>query len=191
MAVTKRVRFEVLKRDNFTCRYCHKNTNELEVDHVVPVALGGEDIPENLVAACKDCNRGKSSINPDEALVKDVSEKALSFGKALQEALRKQMVDIEWESNYVEDLRETWEAETEAEEGYYLPLPDSWRSTARYWASLRIPYSIFEYAFSVAKDRVDLKKIPARVAFRYAVGIVNNKLEDASYSAREEMEDGA
>jgi 5-methylcytosine-specific restriction endonuclease McrA len=43
MAVTPKVRFEVFKRDNFTCRYCGRKTPEvvLEVDHVVPVAEDG------------------------------------------------------------------------------------------------------------------------------------------------------
>ena len=40
MAVSKRTRFEVLRRDNFTCRYCRSTDNELTVDHVTPVALG-------------------------------------------------------------------------------------------------------------------------------------------------------
>ena len=56
MAVSKRTRFEVLKRDNYTCRYCRSEENPLTVDHVVPTALGGSDAPDNLVAACKDCH---------------------------------------------------------------------------------------------------------------------------------------
>lgn len=42
MAVTKRTRFEVLRRDNYTCRYCHATDNPLTVDHVVPRALREE-----------------------------------------------------------------------------------------------------------------------------------------------------
>ena len=56
MAVSKRTRFEVLRRDNHTCRYCGQSAPDvkLTVDHVLPVALGGHDDPTNLVAACKD-----------------------------------------------------------------------------------------------------------------------------------------
>ena len=39
MAVTKRTRYEVMRRDNFTCRYCRSTEGELTVDHVTPVAL--------------------------------------------------------------------------------------------------------------------------------------------------------
>lgn len=30
------------------------------IDHIVPVAAGGQTVPENLVAACIPCNAGKS-----------------------------------------------------------------------------------------------------------------------------------
>lgn len=56
-----KLRFEVLKRDRFTCRYCGRRAPDvtLEVDHVTPRAAHGSDELENLVAACFDCNRGK------------------------------------------------------------------------------------------------------------------------------------
>ena len=58
MAITKRTRYEVLKRDNHACRYCGAVAPDvkLQVDHVIPVALGGTDNPDNLVAACVACN---------------------------------------------------------------------------------------------------------------------------------------
>ncbi len=64
MAIGKRLRFEILKRDGFRCRYCGKEASEstkLEVDHVVPRSKGGSDDPTNLGAACYDCNRGKTN----------------------------------------------------------------------------------------------------------------------------------
>lgn len=84
MAVTKRIRFEVLRRDEFTCRYCRSRDNALTVDHVVPVALGGSDDPSNLVAACKDCNAGKASASPDEAMVAQVEADALRWASAME-----------------------------------------------------------------------------------------------------------
>lgn len=54
-------RFNILKRDNFTCRYCGKRASqtELHVDHIRPRTQGGTDHPSNLVTACADCNSGK------------------------------------------------------------------------------------------------------------------------------------
>src|SRR5690242_10107126 len=71
MAVSKRTRYEVLTRDNHTCRYCGGVAPDvvLTVDHVVPTALGGSDKPDNLVAACKDCNAGKASTSPSASTV--------------------------------------------------------------------------------------------------------------------------
>lgn len=55
-----RVRLEVLQRDGFKCRYCNKvDRDRMEVDHVIPRASGGSSLPENLVAACRSCNRKK------------------------------------------------------------------------------------------------------------------------------------
>lgn len=64
MAVGKRKRFEVFKRDGFACQYCGRTppTVVLEADHIIPVADGGPDDMGNLVTACFDCNRGKSDV---------------------------------------------------------------------------------------------------------------------------------
>lgn len=88
MAVSKRLRFEVLRRDNHTCRYCGGTPPDviLTVDHVIPVALGGSDDPDNLVAACKDCNAGKTSSNPDAPLVDGVADDALRWAAAMKQA---------------------------------------------------------------------------------------------------------
>ena len=95
MAVTKRTRYEVLKRDNHTCRYCGATAPDvkLHVDHVIPVALGGTDKPDNLVAACKDCNSGKTSTTPNDALVAEVNDKALAWTAALKRAMDEMAVE--------------------------------------------------------------------------------------------------
>lgn len=60
--VSKSIRFEVFKRDSFTCQYCGQKSPDvvLEVDHITPVAEGGDNDILNLVTACKACNAGKS-----------------------------------------------------------------------------------------------------------------------------------
>lgn len=59
--LSKKIRFEVFKRDSFTCQYCGRMAPDviLEVDHINPVANGGENDMMNLVTSCRDCNRGK------------------------------------------------------------------------------------------------------------------------------------
>lgn len=62
MALSKKLRFDVFKRDGFTCQYCGRTppTVILECDHINPRANGGSDAIDNLATACFDCNRGKS-----------------------------------------------------------------------------------------------------------------------------------
>jgi len=50
-AISKKMRFEILKRDSFTCQYCGKTPPEaiLEIDHIDPVAEGGSNEILNLV----------------------------------------------------------------------------------------------------------------------------------------------
>lgn len=59
----KRLRFEVFKRDHFTCQYCGAQPPEIVLvpDHIVPVDAGGETTIENLITACEPCNQGKSN----------------------------------------------------------------------------------------------------------------------------------
>jgi HNH endonuclease len=63
-------RYRVMKRDGFVCAACNRNPSEhgvvLEVDHVLPVALGGKTTDENLQTLCRDCNRSKAAQHPDE-----------------------------------------------------------------------------------------------------------------------------
>ena len=61
IVVSKKLRFEVFKRDSFTCQYCGRKAPDvvLEVDHIKPVAEGGKNTLLNLITSCQECNRGK------------------------------------------------------------------------------------------------------------------------------------
>jgi hypothetical protein len=63
-SISKRMRFEVFKRDSFTCQYCGAKPPEvpLEIDHIIPVSKDGKNTKNNLITACFDCNRGKSNV---------------------------------------------------------------------------------------------------------------------------------
>ncbi|XP_075519066.1 uncharacterized protein LOC142552992 [Primulina tabacum] len=62
-------RKNILCRDYFTCQYCDSAEN-LTIDHVLPIARGGEWTWENLVTACVKCNSKKGQKTLEEANMK-------------------------------------------------------------------------------------------------------------------------
>lgn len=62
-SIGKKLRFEVFKRDAFTCQYCGKKAPDviLHVDHISPVSKGGDNDILNLITSCSDCNLGKGA----------------------------------------------------------------------------------------------------------------------------------
>jgi HNH endonuclease len=54
-------RIKVYERDAYKCRYCDKQLTRFTatLDHVTPVAEGGDNGVENLVTACLGCNSRK------------------------------------------------------------------------------------------------------------------------------------
>lgn len=62
--MTEAMRLSIIKRDNYTCAICgnsiYKEPNLLmEVDHIIPISLGGKTEPNNLQTLCWRCNRTK------------------------------------------------------------------------------------------------------------------------------------
>jgi len=53
-------------RDNYTCGYCGKKSENMTVDHVIPKTKGGQNTFENTVTACKECNSKKGDKLPQE-----------------------------------------------------------------------------------------------------------------------------
>jgi hypothetical protein len=74
--LSKKIRFEVLKKFKFTCVYCGGSAPDvlIEVDHIVPVAEGGTNDLMNLTAACKKCNIGKGKNRLDDKTLIDKSK---------------------------------------------------------------------------------------------------------------------
>lgn len=76
--ISKKLRFEVFKRDKFTCQYCGSAAPNvvLNVDHILPVAKGGQNHLLNLVTSCFDCNSGKKDrlLSDDAAITKQKAQ---------------------------------------------------------------------------------------------------------------------
>lgn len=105
-SISNKVRFEVFKRDKFTCQYCGKSAPDvvLNVDHIKPVAEGGTNDIMNLVTACFECNNGKSDRElSDDAVIK----KQMNQLELLQERREQIEMIYRWqESLYRLDMQE-------------------------------------------------------------------------------------
>ena len=81
MSIKPKTRFDIFKRDNFTCRYCGRKTPAvvLELDHVIPQSKGGDSDPSNLVTSCYECNRGKRAdlLEEHPTIEVDLHEKSV------------------------------------------------------------------------------------------------------------------
>ena len=163
MAVSKRTRFEVLKRDDYTCRYCRSKENPLVVDHVTPVALGGSDQPSNLVAACKDCNSGKSSTSPDAALIEEVSDQQIKLAKNIEQAYEIVANEIVDREDYLEEFRRKC----------VIDLEPDWEPTLRHWHSLGVPREIPIDASRIAAAKGLYR---SQQSYSYMCGIVWNQI---------------
>ena len=111
--LSKKIRFEVFKRDHCTCQYCGRMAPDviLEVDHLHPVADGGEDDILNLVTSCRDCNRGKGKtlLSQNDTLKKSQKQMLDLADKTEQAQMmiewKKEMLAIhEKEADAINDL---------------------------------------------------------------------------------------
>lgn len=102
--LSKKTRFEVLKRDSFKCQYCGASAPDvlLQVDHIKPVAGEGTDDFWNLVTSCTSCNSGKSDRPLSDSSVLAKSKRQLD---ELQERREQIEMLLEWR-NGLQNLAE-------------------------------------------------------------------------------------
>lgn len=99
--ISKKTRFEVFKRDSFTCQYCGRKAPDvlLVIDHIEPVSKGGTNDILNLITSCQDCNAGKSDRRLSDNTVLDKQRHQL---EQLQE--RKEQIEMmfQWQKGLLE-----------------------------------------------------------------------------------------
>ena len=61
--VNKKIRFDILVRDNFTCNYCWRSAPDviLHIDHMLPFSKWWKTTTDNLITSCSDCNLWKKN----------------------------------------------------------------------------------------------------------------------------------
>lgn len=169
MAVSKRLRYEILRRDNHTCRYCGRTAPDvpLRVDHVVPVALGGTDDPTNLVTACEPCNSGKTSTVPDSPLVAEVREDAMRWQKAWAVAVAEAETEGRQRAKDIAKVKKNYVAAYKGRHGQAPTLPEGWEASVGRWLDLGLPLTLIDKAIASAIGRT---YVPAKDRFAYFAG---------------------
>lgn len=177
MALSKRLRYEVLRRDNYACRYCGRSAPgvELAVDHVTPVSLGGTDDPGNLVTACTECNSGKSSSSPDQPLVEDVSADALRWGRAIQAAAEVLLADHDARAERHSQFLASWNDWTygSPDSRQRFPLPGGWEQSVDAIDAAGLPAEILSECVDIA---MRASHVEVDQTFRYMCGVAWNKV---------------
>lgn len=181
--LSRKLRFEIFKRDGFTCRYCGSKPPEviLEVDHAQPVAAGGEDDELNLVTSCFTCNRGKGA-RPlgDVRPMPDAEEMYLETQQQVAEAqryLQSKAARDQAMHALLNELQEVWHEHV----GGWSYLDDV---LLRQWLT-RYPVEDVEDAITIAGRKRHYGQLANTTAVkRYVWGILRKKQRD-----REEAED--
>jgi hypothetical protein len=186
MAVSKRLRYEILRRDGHACRYCGATAPDatLTVDHVTPTALGGGDEPENLVTACADCNSGKAASNPDAPIVAGVTDDAIRWSAAMRRAAELQgaardaagayaaLFLTEWRAHYVEECREDEAA---------MDLPADWRDSLQRFHQAQLEGDVISRAITTTMAH---ETLPNSKLFRYFCGVCWRVIDERIEIAR-------
>jgi hypothetical protein len=122
--LSKKLRFEVFKRDSFTCQYCGRKSPDviLQVDHIEPVSRGGDSSIINLITSCFDCNSGKSDrplssndlLDKQRAQLEQLNERREQLEMMLEWAQSLRQFDL----SMAEKLGEYWSGLTDDQ--FYL-----------------------------------------------------------------------
>lgn len=181
--LSKARRFEIFKRDRFTCQYCGRKPPEvvLHVDHVVAESVGGSSEDENLVTSCQDCNLGKSD-RPLGLLRVSVGMSAEDRAERLEQMVERQKVlaqEREVVDEWVEGVVRFWaKLDGQDVEAEVWNVPHGLEaSTRRFLKKL-----IFEEVLEAVQISFD--KFPAGIGnwfqrFKYFCGVCWKKIKES------------
>jgi len=192
MAVSKRLRYEILRRDSHTCRYCGASAPDvpLRVDHVTPVALGGTDEPSNLVTSCEPCNSGKSSSTVDAAVVANVANDALRWAAAMQQAADNLLEQEKPKASYRSAFLTEWQrwGVGKGEARKTVDLPADWKASIERFRVAGLPVQVWG---DIVDTSMGNEKVLEANKFKYCCGIDWNKVTAMQEDARRILTDEA
>lgn len=159
-ALSQKTRFEVFKRDSFTCQYCGATapTIALQVDHIEPVAKGGSNEIINLITSCFSCNSGKG----DRALSDEsVAKKQIQQLKELNERKEQLEMMAKWRNEMASLDEQKVIAIADAIDKEMAPanrvITDTYRKEIKAWLK---KYTLQEIWEAIEKSSVQYLKDP-------------------------------
>jgi hypothetical protein len=181
-AISKRLRYEVMRRDGHACYYCGAKPPEVKlvVDAVVPEALGGSHKdPANLVTACDPCNSGKSSASPDAPLVAAVADDAAKWAEAKAAAAGMQQEDVARREAAYAEFDSAWDSWAYGSQKTPVPRPDNWRNSVDAFLDAGLPFEVLLWCINRAMG----SRAKADGAFRYMCGIAWRRIAELREAA--------
>lgn len=156
--ISKKVRFEVFKRDSFTCQYCGKKAPDviLNADHIDPVSKGGKNDLMNLITSCFDCNSGKKAV-----LLSD--DTVIKKQQGQLEELQERREQLEMLMKWREGLMDLVEMQINKYVTYiqnYMPgyaIKDHFKLEIKKWVKKYDPDTIFEAIDDAAEKYIQYK----------------------------------
>ena len=77
-AIPAKVREKLIEANAGICPVCGGESEKWEIDHIIPLALGGKDDESNMQAKCPSCHKGKTRDDVKQiAKVRRLEEKRL------------------------------------------------------------------------------------------------------------------
>lgn len=180
MTTSKKIRFEIFKRDGFKCSYCGKAPPAvtLELDHIEPKAKGGKDDINNYLTACFDCNRGKRDI-PLEKIPPKLQENL--------EVLREKESQLRGYRNFIEKIEKRLACDFEEINSIYLKQYPGWEFSDQFInVSLRRFLQLLPKHLVIESLNIALTKWPNNKdkVIPYFCGICWNKIKGTKYGDR-------
>lgn len=102
--IDNRMQWRVFQRDHYTCRYCGGTGIPLSVDHIDLWEDGGATIEENMLTACRKCNKVRGNT-PYDVWVNTAKYDSLT--KNLPAEVKQSNLDIVAQLPYLRSLRVT------------------------------------------------------------------------------------
>lgn len=171
--IGKKLRFEVFKRDGFTCAYCGSMPPNvvLQVDHIHPIAEGGDNTIDNLITSCQPCNIGKGA-NLLTNIPTTLKEKALFVAekeaqiKAFYEVMQKQERRLEVEMWSIADILQT--------DSSITGMDKRWLTSIKKFLKTLSFYEVQDAA-EIARGKYSWG---GKKTFLYFCGICHNKMKE-------------